>query len=95
MLQDPKILDSSSQSDDIIQYLGALIEKMDSLNNLAFTYKSYQKNFKVFNRNIVYIDCRYTVVLNNIITRTFVCVYFYPVFNNNYWFMRQRAFIEI
>ena len=46
-LQDPKILDSSSQSDDIIQYLGALLEKMESLNNLAFTFKSYQKNFKV------------------------------------------------
>ncbi|XP_058967936.2 dynein axonemal heavy chain 6 [Pocillopora verrucosa] len=45
--QDPKILDSSSQSQDIIHYLEVLIEKMDSLNNLALTYKSHQKNFKV------------------------------------------------
>jgi len=47
ILQDPKILDSSSQSDDIIQYLGALLEKMENLNNLASTFKSHQKNFKV------------------------------------------------
>ena len=45
--QDPKILDSSSQSEDIIQYLGVLQEKMDELQQTAFTYKSYQKNFKV------------------------------------------------
>ena len=51
LLQDPKILDSSSQSQDIIHYLEVLIEKMDSLNNLALTYKSHQKNFKVFNKD--------------------------------------------
>ncbi|XP_015770017.1 PREDICTED: dynein heavy chain 6, axonemal-like [Acropora digitifera] len=45
--QDPKILDSSSQSKVIIQYLSGLLEKMETLNNLALTYKTHQKNFKV------------------------------------------------
>ena len=45
--QDPKILDSSSNSEDIIQYLDGLLQKMETLNDLAATYKSYQKNFKV------------------------------------------------
>ena len=45
--QDPKILDASSQSSEITQYLSNLQEKMDGLQKTAFTYKSYQKNFKV------------------------------------------------
>ncbi|EDO31800.1 predicted protein [Nematostella vectensis] len=45
--QDPKILDSSSKSESIIAYLKELQGKMDRLHDTAFTYKSYQKNFKV------------------------------------------------
>ncbi|KAK3733193.1 hypothetical protein QZH41_008554, partial [Actinostola sp. cb2023] len=45
--QDPKILDSSSKPADVQSYLKGLQSKMDFLQQTSFTYKSYQKNFKV------------------------------------------------
>ena len=46
-VQNPIILDPSSESEKVVGFLGELQEKMDELQKRAFMYKSYQKNFKV------------------------------------------------
>jgi len=41
------ILDVSAEKDKVRSILGRLLTQMDDLQKRAFTYKSYQKNFKV------------------------------------------------
>nr|XP_006813236.1 PREDICTED: dynein heavy chain 6, axonemal [Saccoglossus kowalevskii] len=45
--QNPMILDANADRDKIVTILNKLQEKMSKLQKTAFTYKSYQKNFKV------------------------------------------------
>ena len=41
------ILDPSSDKDRVVSLLKKLLNQMEELQQRAFTYKSYQKNFKV------------------------------------------------
>ena len=41
------ILDPSSDRNNVKAKLSKLHEKMEEMQKMAFTYKSYQKNFKV------------------------------------------------
>ncbi len=41
------ILDPETESDKVLDYVGSLLSKLDELQSKAFTYKTYQKNFKV------------------------------------------------
>ncbi|KAJ8313399.1 hypothetical protein KUTeg_009027 [Tegillarca granosa] len=45
--QNPSILDPSSEKDKVKTILKRLLTQMEDLQQRAFTYKSYQKNFKV------------------------------------------------
>ncbi|XP_060075174.1 dynein axonemal heavy chain 6-like [Ylistrum balloti] len=45
--QNPMILDVNSEKDKVRNILSRLLTQMDDLQKRAFTYKSYQKNFKV------------------------------------------------
>lgn len=45
--QNPIILDPTSDKDRVQSLLKRLLSQMDELQKRAFTYKSYQKNFKV------------------------------------------------
>ncbi|KAL5020433.1 hypothetical protein ScPMuIL_003325 [Solemya velum] len=45
--QNPLILDPSADKDKVRNILKKLLNQMDDLQKHAFTYKSYQKNFKV------------------------------------------------
>jgi len=47
--QNPIILDANSESSKVQDFLGNLLEKLDELQQQAYTYKTYQKNFKVTN----------------------------------------------
>ena len=41
------ILDPESSGDSVLKFVGELLLKLDQLQSKAFTYKNYQKNFKV------------------------------------------------
>ncbi len=41
------ILDAESDGVKVLGFVGELLGKLDSLQEKAFTYKSYQKSFKV------------------------------------------------
>ena len=41
------ILDPESSSENVLKFVGELLSKLDQLQTKAFTYKNYQKNFKV------------------------------------------------
>ncbi len=41
------ILDPDTESDKVLEYVGSLLSTLDELQSKAFTYKTYQKNFKV------------------------------------------------
>lgn len=45
--QNPMILDPNSASSKVQGFLGDLLEKLDELQQQAYTYKTYQKSFKV------------------------------------------------
>ena len=45
--QNPIILDANSESSKVQDFLVNLLEKLDELQQQAYTYKTYQKNFKV------------------------------------------------
>ncbi|XP_065911794.1 dynein axonemal heavy chain 6-like [Dysidea avara] len=45
--QDPIILDANSDSVKVQKFLGDLLGRLDDLQQTAYTYKNYQKNFKV------------------------------------------------
>ncbi|KAL8568337.1 Dynein heavy chain 6, axonemal [Nucella lapillus] len=45
--QNPMILDPTADKDRVVSLLKKLLNQMDELQQRAFTYKSYQKNFKV------------------------------------------------
>jgi len=45
--QVPMILDPESEGSKVLEYVGGLLSRMDGLQEKAFTYKSYQKSFKV------------------------------------------------
>ena len=45
--QSPIILDLNAERDRVLALLGKLQNQMGDLQKQAFTYKSYQKNFKV------------------------------------------------
>lgn len=45
--QVPMILDPESEGSKVLEYVGGLLSQMDGLQEKAFTYKSYQKSFKV------------------------------------------------
>ena len=51
MLQDPMILDPTSERSDVKNKLERMLSKMDELQKLAFTFKSYQKNFKACHKS--------------------------------------------
>ena len=42
------ILDPESEGDKVLEFVGDLLSKLDGLQGKAYTYKTYQKNFKVF-----------------------------------------------
>lgn len=44
------VLDASAEPLKVKALLSRLAERIDELEKRAFTYKSYQKNFKVFRR---------------------------------------------
>lgn len=46
-LQNPMILNPESPGDEVLGYVGDLLSRLDVLQSKAFTYKNYQKNFKV------------------------------------------------
>ena len=46
-LQKPMILDPTCDGEKILDYLAGLLTKLNDLQDKAFQYKSYQKNFKV------------------------------------------------
>lgn len=48
--QSPIILDLNAERDRVLGLLGKLQNQMSELQKQAFTYKSYQKNFKVCTR---------------------------------------------
>ncbi len=41
------ILDSTSEGEKVLNYVGDLLEKLDKLQKNAFNCKNHQKNFKV------------------------------------------------
>lgn len=41
------ITDPESDGDVVMEFVGGLMSRLDGLQKKAFTYKSYQKNFKV------------------------------------------------
>ena len=45
--QNPMILDSSADKENVLRILSKLQARMEELQQRAFLYKSYQKNFKV------------------------------------------------
>ena len=40
-------MDPNSDADQVMEFVGGLMERLEGLQKKAFTYKSYQKNFKV------------------------------------------------
>lgn len=46
-VQNPMILDVDSDGEKVLSYVGDLMGRLDALQEKAFTYKSYQKAFKV------------------------------------------------
>ena len=46
-IQNPMILDPESEGAKVLEYVGSLLSRLDGLQSKAFTYKTYQKNFKV------------------------------------------------
>jgi len=40
-------LDPQSEGDKVLEYMGQLIHKLNELQDKAFQYKSFQKDFKV------------------------------------------------
>ena len=47
LFQNPMILDSSADKENVLRILSKLQARMEELQQRAFLYKSYQKNFKV------------------------------------------------
>ena len=47
LFQNPMILDPAADKDRVGSLLKKLLSQMEELQQRAFTYKSYQKNFKV------------------------------------------------
>ena len=45
--QNPMILDSTADKENVLRMLSKLQTRMEELQKRAFTFKSYQKNFKV------------------------------------------------
>ena len=41
------ILDPESDGERVLSFVGGLLSKLNALQDKAFTYKSYQKSFKV------------------------------------------------
>ena len=41
------ILDPQSEGSEVLKYVGDLLSQMERLQEKAFTYRSYQKTFKV------------------------------------------------
>ena len=41
------ILDPESDGEQVLDYVGGLLSKLEGLQEKAFTYKSFQKSFKV------------------------------------------------
>ena len=41
------ITDPESNADQVMEFVGGLMARLEGLHKKAFTYKSYQKNFKV------------------------------------------------
>lgn len=61
------ITDPESNPDEVLEFVGGLMAQLEGLHKKAFTYKSYQKNFKVN-------KCLYTlvVVLTHIIITSYM-----------------------
>ena len=43
-------MDPESDADQVMEFVGGLMTRLEGLQKKAFTYKSYQKNFKVCDR---------------------------------------------
>lgn len=56
-MQAAMITDPESDAEKVMDFVGGLISRLEALHKKAFTYKSYQKNFKV----CVYSHCMGTV----------------------------------
>ena len=41
------ITDPESDGQEVMEFVGGLLSRLEGLHKKAFTYKSYQKNFKV------------------------------------------------
>ena len=46
-LQNPMILSPETEGEKAMQYVGGLLERLDELQKKAFSFKTYQKTFKV------------------------------------------------
>ena len=55
-LQAGMITDPESNTDQVMEFVGGLMARLEGLHKKAFTYKSYQKNFKV----VLYVVCDLT-----------------------------------
>ena len=45
------IMDPESSAEQVMEFVGGLLARLEGLQKKAFTYKSYQKNFKVSKRS--------------------------------------------
>ena len=59
------ILDPMSDKDRVRAMLKKMLATMDKLQEQAFTYKNYQKNFKVCDGIIMYINHHRIFRINN------------------------------
>ena len=57
------ITDPESDGDKVLEYVGGLLTRLDSLHKKASTYKSYQKTFKVCVRRFESFVCFCMIVL--------------------------------
>ena len=45
--QNPMILSAETEGEKAIQYVGGLLQRLDELQKKAYSFKTYQKTFKV------------------------------------------------
>ena len=52
-------MDPESNAEQVMEFVGGLMVRLEGLHKKAFTYKSYQKNFKVCQRPLTEVLCTY------------------------------------
>ena len=59
------ITDPESDADQVMEFVGGLMLRLEGLHKKAFTYKSYQKSFKVY--TCVYRDTSYSLYTHSLL----------------------------